>query len=109
MKFSSFSSSFLFLSFMKEKYRLYSSGYVADVTFRMQSKNLITKKIPNERRGGSIGFRFKVQRKSSETSKEKNKDRRKKIPMIRLAARRKIQIWLFGIGLRFIHVPVFAD
>lgn len=53
-----------------------------------------------------IGSRF---RESGKTLEEKNKDKKERIPMIRLSARRKIQIRLFGIDLRFILMRVFAD
>jgi len=68
--------------------------------FRMRSKSLITKKVTNECRRDLIRYLFKIQRESGETSEEKKREIkiREIIPMIRLPARRKIQIWLFRIG-----------
>lgn len=58
---------------VQEKYRTCSSTYLVS-TIRMPAKNLITEKIPNERRRNSIGYRLEVQRGRGEKSERKDGD-----------------------------------
>jgi len=62
--------------------------------FRMRSNSLVTKKVTNKCQRDLIRYLFKIQRESGEPSEEKKREIKIKeiIPMIRLPARRKIQI-----------------
>jgi len=69
---------FLSLSFIKEKYHLYSSVTWLVSMFRMWSKSLITKKVTNECQRDLIRYLFKIQRESGETSEKKKRDKDKR-------------------------------